>query len=136
MQKGQARRASVETVEVHGVLHGRDAEFSHDANRSLRDTLLLLACEGHVSLFPGRVDLVTSSRSAVGKGQDRPYRSYVEGGREVLGRSYQHLESHLFLAGLERADNFDPGGRGLGGGGLVRSSAGGGGSDGKQRVSF
>ena len=73
------------------------------------DALLLFAGEGHVSLFPGRVDLVTRGGSAVGKGQDGADRSYVEGGRELLGRSYEHLESHLFLARLQRADHFDRG---------------------------
>src|ERR1700694_1421693 len=48
-QKRQPRRASVIAIDVHRVLHARDAEFTGHAQGGLSDTLLFFVGEGLVS---------------------------------------------------------------------------------------
>src|SRR5271157_902121 len=58
-QEWQPRRASIVAVEVHGVLHAGDAEFTDHALGDDLHALLFFAGERVVSVFERGVDFVT-----------------------------------------------------------------------------
>src|SRR5664280_2860499 len=69
-QQRQTRDATEAPVVIHCILHTRDAQATDDALGRFGYTLLLLASESRVTLFPCRVNFIAGSGSAIRKCQD------------------------------------------------------------------
>src|SRR5664280_1100976 len=77
-QQRQTRDATEAPVVIHCILHTRDAQATDDALGGFGYTLLLLASQGRVTLFPRHVNLVARSRSAIGEREDRAHGAGIE----------------------------------------------------------
>src|SRR5208337_141586 len=104
-QEGQARRASIVAVEVHGVLHAGDAEFADHALGSQFHALLLFAGECSISVFKRGVDFVTRSGRWTSEGENSADSSQSERRFELVSGSDHDLEADFFLAGLQSSHN-------------------------------
>src|ERR1035437_7194731 len=106
-QQRQTRDATEAPVVIHGILHTRDAQATDDALGRFGYTLLLLASESRVTLFPCRVNFIAGSGSAVGECEDRTHGSGIERRMQLLGGAHQHLEADFLLSSFQAADDRD-----------------------------
>ncbi len=108
-EQGQARIATVEAIQVGGVLHPGNAKLARNANASGFDALLLLLGEFVIVVLKRRVNLVAGGWGARGKGKNASDSSDLQQSVQFVARANQRLEADFLVACAQSADDLDGG---------------------------